>query len=69
LRYPNYAEALKQWSNVHKVEFAEILTNIPESSYTESVYGDGTKLVGFSAQVVGHNDPIHESVKLAYYGL
>jgi acetylxylan esterase len=69
LRYPNYAEALKQWSNVHKVEFSKNVTNSPEARYTQSVYGDGTKLVGYSAQGVGHNVPIHESVELEFYGL
>lgn len=37
--------------------------------YTQSIYRDGTQVVGFSAAGVGHNVPIHESVELAYYGL
>ncbi|KAH8676597.1 Alpha/Beta hydrolase protein [Tricladium varicosporioides] len=45
------------------------LTGAPESAYTESICGDGAKLVGFSAQGVGHNVPVHESIKLAYYDL
>jgi acetylxylan esterase len=27
LLYPNYAEMLKQWSNIHNVEFSKNLTN------------------------------------------
>ncbi|KAF1993610.1 carbohydrate esterase family 1 protein [Amniculicola lignicola CBS 123094] len=69
LGYPNYAEALKQWSYIHNVTFTKTVTNTPDSGYTKSIYGDGTKLIGFSAQGVGHNVPIHESVELEYYGL
>ncbi|KAK4182118.1 Alpha/Beta hydrolase protein [Podospora australis] len=69
LRYPNYAEALKQWSNVHGVEFVGNVTDDPERGYTKSAYGDGTKVVGYSAKGVGHNVPIHELVELEFYDL
>ncbi|KAK3360914.1 putative Acetylxylan esterase A [Lasiosphaeria ovina] len=69
LRYPNYAEMLKQWSNVLAVDFSKNVSNTPEAKYTESVYGDGTKLLGFSAQGVGHNVPIHEQVELDFWGI
>lgn len=69
LAYPNYAEALKQWSNVHKVELTQNKTNTPEAKYTEQVFGDGTKLLGFSAQGIGHNVPLHETLELEFYGI
>ena len=67
LRYANYAEALKQWSNVLKVDKAKDNANTPQSGYTQSVYGD--TLVGYSGNGVGHSVPLHESVDLAWFGL
>ncbi|KAG4416900.1 hypothetical protein IFR04_009978 [Cadophora malorum] len=69
LAYPNLAETMKQWSNVMNIPFTKNVTNNPQSGYTQLVYGDGTKLVGYSAQGVGHTVPIHESVDLAWFGL
>ena len=51
------------------IPFTKNVTNNPQSGYTQLVYGDGTKLVGYSAQGVGHTVPIHESVDLAWFGL
>ena len=69
LAYPNLAETMKQWSNVMNIPFTKNVTNNLQSGYTQLVYGDGTKLVGYSAQGVGHTVPIHESVDLAWFGL
>ncbi|RDL36110.1 uncharacterized protein BP5553_06722 [Venustampulla echinocandica] len=69
LSYPNFAEALKQWSNVLDVPFTNDVANNPQSGYTKKVYGDGTKLIGYSGQGVGHTVPVHESVDLAWFGL
>jgi acetylxylan esterase len=33
------------------------------------VYGDGTQVVGYSAQGVGHTVPIHETMDLAWFGI
>jgi acetylxylan esterase len=33
------------------------------------IYGDGTKLVGYSAQNVGHTVPVHETVDLSWFGI
>jgi acetylxylan esterase len=67
--YPNLAETLKQWSNVHQVSFSSNQTNTPQSGYTKIVYGDGTKLVGYSASGVGHVVPAHETDDLKWFGI
>lgn len=67
--YPNLAEQIKEWSGVHGVAFAKNNTNTPQSSYTQMVFGDGTKLVAYSAQGVGHTVPVHETVDLAWFGI
>ncbi|OAA56211.1 Esterase, PHB depolymerase [Niveomyces insectorum RCEF 264] len=73
LRYPNYQETLKQWSNVLNLSDPKTATNTPQSGYTQSIYGEGTaataQLVGYSAQGVGHTVPVHESMDLAFFGL
>lgn len=67
--YANLAETLKQWSNIQGVAFAGNQTNTPQSGYTKMVYGDGTKLVGFSASGVGHTVPVHETDDLKWFGI
>jgi len=41
------------------------ISNTPITGYTKMVYGDGTKLVGFSALDVGHSVPIRAEDDLA----
>jgi acetylxylan esterase len=67
--YPNLGEQLKMWSGVHGVEFSKNDTAMPERGYTRMVYGDGSKVVGFSAEGVGHTVPEHETEDLAWFGL
>ncbi|KAK0715214.1 PHB depolymerase family esterase [Lasiosphaeris hirsuta] len=69
VNYPNLAEQLKQWSAVLDVPFTKNNTNTPQSGYTQLVYGDGTKLVGYSAKGVGHTVPAHEDSDLKWFGL
>ena len=73
LRYPNYQEQLKQWSNVFGLTAAKNTTNTPRSGYTQSIYGEGTattaQLVGYSAQGVGHSVPQNEAMDLAFFGI
>ncbi|CZR54576.1 related to acetylxylan esterase (subclass of the carboxylic acid esterases) [Phialocephala subalpina] len=69
LDYPNLAEQMKEWSNVFGISFTKNVTGTPQSGYTQMVYGDGTKLVGYSAQGVGHTVPIHESMDLSWFGI
>lgn len=67
--YPNLAEQIKEWSGLLGVTFSKNNTNTPQASYTQMVYGDGTKLLAYSAQGVGHTVPVHETVDLAWFGI
>lgn len=73
LRYPNYNEQLKEWSNVLGLTTSKQVTNNPQSGYTQTIYGEGTsataKLVGYSAQGVGHSVPQHPDMDVAFFGL
>ena len=51
------------------VSFTNNVTNTPQSGYTQLVYGDGTKLVAYSASGVGHTVPVHEDVDLKWFGI
>ncbi|KAJ3121268.1 hypothetical protein HK100_012445 [Physocladia obscura] len=65
----NLQDQLNQWSNVLGLEFSHNVTNNPQQGYTKIVYGDGTKLVGYSAQGQGHFVPFHEVDVLTFFGL
>ncbi|KAM7216390.1 Alpha/Beta hydrolase fold [Rhypophila decipiens] len=73
LRYPNYQEQLKEWSNVLGLTTSTNKANTPKSGWTQTIYGDGTattaKLVGYSAQGVGHSVPQQEAMDLAFFGI
>jgi len=73
LHYPNYAETMKEWSNVFALTTKKDTANTPQSGYTQTIYGDGTsttaQLVGYSAQGVGHTVPCHEAADLAFFGI
>ncbi|KAI0203209.1 carbohydrate esterase family 1 protein [Astrocystis sublimbata] len=73
LRYPNYAEAMKQWSNVFGLTESKNAQNTPQNGYTQTIYGEGdaatAQLVGYSASGVGHSVPIHASVDMAFFGI
>ncbi|KAF2827954.1 alpha/beta-hydrolase [Ophiobolus disseminans] len=69
VKIPNLGEQLKEWSGLHGVTFTKNVTNTPQSGYTQMVYGDGTKLVGYSAQGVGHTVPVHEAEDLKWFDL
>ncbi len=67
--YGYLGNQLDQWSNVLGVTFTKNVTNEPETGYTKIVYGDGTKVVGYSAQGVGHIVPFHAEQVLRFWGL
>lgn len=69
VKYPNLAEELKEWSTLLGVSFAKNVSNSPQTGYTKIVYGDGTKLVGFSAKGVGHTVPVHPALDMQWFGL
>jgi len=69
ISYQDLIEAIKEWSAVLGVSFSSNVTNTPQSGYTEMIYGDGTKLVAYSAAGVGHFVPTHETQAIAWFGL
>jgi acetylxylan esterase len=69
VKIPNLGEQLKEWSGLHNVAFSKNVTNSPQNGYTRIVYGDGTKVVGVSAQNVGHTVPVHEDEDLKWFGI
>ncbi|KAK1579871.1 PHB depolymerase family esterase [Colletotrichum navitas] len=69
VRPPNLEEQLKQWSTIHGVSFTTNITNSPTGGYTRIIYGDGTQVMGVSAQAVGHTVPVNVSEDLKWFGL
>jgi len=67
--YINMADQLAEWSDVLGVSWTQNVTDSPQKGYTQMVYGDGTKLVGYSAVGVGHMVPFHEEQVLTFFGL
>ncbi|SMC93055.1 PHB depolymerase family esterase [Lentzea albidocapillata] len=59
LAYPNFGEALDQWTNVHGVSRTPATTDQPQPNWTRTRYGTGTPAVveGISAQGTGHDVP------------
>lgn len=66
---PNLDQQLAQWSTIHAIELMSSNPNTPQSGYTELVYGDGTKLVGYSAEGVGHTVPVNTGLDIEWFGL
>ncbi|SEG43496.1 esterase, PHB depolymerase family [Nonomuraea solani] len=60
LRYPNFQEQIKQWTNVHGLSQTPSLTDQPQSGWTRTRYGGtGTMAAveAISLQGVGHSLP------------
>ncbi|KAF2118091.1 Alpha/Beta hydrolase protein [Lophiotrema nucula] len=65
-------QALEQWGNVLGLTNTKNNTgaSVPEgSAYTEVVYGDGTQVIGYLGQGVGHIAPPNPPVMLKFFGL
>ncbi|KAI1422606.1 Alpha/Beta hydrolase protein [Xylaria sp. FL1777] len=65
-------EQLKQWSAVLNVTNTNNVTgdSVPEGpQYTQMIYGDGSKLVGYFGAGVGHIAPPNEPVMLKFFGI
>ncbi|CAI4220179.1 unnamed protein product [Parascedosporium putredinis] len=62
-------EALKQWSAVLGETNTQNVTGVPSSAYTQLIYGDGSKLMGFFGAGVGHTAPVNEELTLRFFGL
>lgn len=69
VNYPNLMEEIKEWEGVFGVSFKGNQTGVPQSGYTQMVFGDGSQFVAYSAAGVGHTVPVHETVDLKWFGI
>jgi acetylxylan esterase len=72
LRYPNFGEQVKQWTNVHGLSQTPTFTDTPQSGYTRTRYG-GTggmaPVEAISMQGVTHSIPIDAAQVIRFFGL
>jgi acetylxylan esterase len=74
LRYPNFGEEIKQWTNVHGLSQTPTMTDTPQPSWTRTRYGGtGTQVPveGISLQGAGHDLPPsgQAAMAIAFMGL
>ncbi|MFF4811789.1 PHB depolymerase family esterase [Micromonospora chersina] len=72
LRYPNFTEEIKQWTNVNGLGQTPAYTDSPQSGYTRTRYGGtgGTATVeAISMQGVSHNLPVDAAQAVRFFGL
>ena len=74
LRYPNFGEEIKQWTNVLGVSQTPSFTDMPQSGWTRTRYGGtgiGAPVEGISINNVGHNLPLAGQAAMAiqFFGL
>ncbi|GHJ54824.1 hypothetical protein Nm8I071_41310 [Nonomuraea sp. TT08I-71] len=72
LRYPNFTEEIKQWTNVNGLGQTPAYTDSPQSGYTRTRYGGtgGTATVeAVSMQGVSHNLPVDAAQAVRFFGL
>jgi len=74
LRFPNFGEEIKQWTNVHGLSQNPSSTDTPQSGWTRTRYG-GTgvqpPVEGIAIQNVGHSLPLagQAAMAIAFFGL
>lgn len=72
LRYPNFGEQVKQWTNVHGLSQTPSYTDTPQANYTRTRYG-GTggqaPVEAISMQGVSHNLPVDAAQVIRFFGL
>lgn len=72
LRYPNFTEEIKQWTNVNGLSQTPTYTDTPQNGYTRTRYGGtgGTAPVeAISMQGVTHNLPVDAAQAIRFFGL
>lgn len=72
LSYVNFAEAIKQWTNVLGVSATPASTDSPASGQTRTRYGatgDRAPVEAISLQGVGHNLPVDAAAAIHFFGL
>ncbi len=72
LRYPNFTEAVKQWTNVHGLSQTPTYTDSPQANATRTRYGSGgpqAPVEAISFQGTGHNLPVNATEAIRFFGL
>ncbi|MFI7515645.1 PHB depolymerase family esterase [Micromonospora echinofusca] len=72
LRYPNFGEQIKQWTNVHGLSQTPTYTDSPQAGYTRTRYGgsgDRAPVEAISMQGVSHNLPVDAAQAIRFFGL
>jgi len=72
LRYPNFGEQVKQWTNVHGLSQTPTFTDTPQSGYTRTRYGASGGMApveAISMQGVSHNLPVDAAQAIRFFGL
>ncbi|RLP93049.1 PHB depolymerase family esterase [Micromonospora sp. CV4] len=72
LRYPNFGEQVKQWTNVHGLSQTPTYTDTPQSGYTRTRYGSSgptAPVEAISMQGVSHNLPVDAAQVIRFFGL
>ncbi|MEO3926823.1 PHB depolymerase family esterase [Micromonosporaceae bacterium B7E4] len=72
LRYPNFGEQVKQWTNVHGLGQTPSFTDTPQSGYTRTRYGGSGGMApveAISMQGVTHNLPVDAAQVIRFFGL
>ncbi|MEV4378055.1 PHB depolymerase family esterase [Streptosporangium sp. NPDC049644] len=69
LRYPNFTEEIKQWTNVHGLSQTPTSTDNPQPTWTRTRYGSAVEAI--SLQGVGHNLPLggQAAMVVSFFGL
>ncbi|MEO3768896.1 PHB depolymerase family esterase [Micromonospora sp. B9E7] len=72
LRYPNFGEQVKQWTNVHGLSQTPTYTDSPQSGHTRTRYGSSGPMApveAISMQGVTHNLPVDAAQVIRFFGL
>ncbi|MDR7277761.1 cellulase/cellobiase CelA1 [Catenuloplanes atrovinosus] len=72
LKYPNFGEQIKQWTNVHGLSQTPSYTDTPRSGYTRTRYGgtgDQAPVEAISMSGVSHNLPVDAAAAIRFLGL
>ncbi|GGY32575.1 extracellular catalytic domain type 1 short-chain-length polyhydroxyalkanoate depolymerase [Streptomyces djakartensis] len=72
LRYPNFGEQVKQWTNVHGLGQRPVFTDSPKAGYTRTRYGGtggAAPVEAISLQGRGHGLPDEAAETIRFFGL
>jgi poly(hydroxyalkanoate) depolymerase family esterase len=72
LRYQNFTEEIKQWTNLHGLSQTPTYTDSPQAGYTRTRYGGSGAMApveAISMQGVSHNLPVDAAQAIRFFGL